>query len=214
MEEVVLNSLSETSLREDHRQVTRNRILDAAAGVFAKRGYSGTSTADIVDAAGLSRGTFYLHFKNKAEVLIEVVTRSHFQPALELISHLGDLDPASPKQLEPWLGEFLELYDRTSLIVRAWMQGEGKEGALLTPIHDQFMNTFVDTMTSRISALRSTAARKTKSNSDDLRLRALLMFVELERFCYYVCIRHADFDRVKGIRLLATMWYSVLAPDA
>src|SRR3984957_20872964 len=94
MEEVVLTKLSETSLREDHRQVTRNRILDAAAGVFAKRGYSGTSTADIVDAAGLSRGTFYLHFKNKAEVLIEVVTRSHLEPAFELVRHWEGLAPS------------------------------------------------------------------------------------------------------------------------
>ena len=210
MKERALTRLSETSLREDHRQVTRNRILDAAAGVFANRGYSGTSTADIVDAAGLSRGTFYLHFKNKAEVLIEVVNRSHLEPAFELIRHLDDLNPTSPQQLEPWLKSYLDLYDRTSLIVRAWIQAEGKEGAALTPIHDHYMDAFIDTMTSRIAALRRPLRGKHKPDPDDLRLRALLMFVELERFCYYVCIRHADFDRDKGIRILATMWYSVL----
>jgi AcrR family transcriptional regulator len=198
-----------TSLRDEHRNLTRTRILEAAGEVFAKRGYSATSTSDIVDAAGVSRGTFYLHFKNKAEVLVEVVTTAHFEPALELIARLGDIELTSPANLEPWLSEFVDLYCRTSPIVRAWIQGEGKEGAELTPVHDRFMAAFIDTMVLRIAALRSQLGQR--ADDGDLRLRALLIFVQLERFCYYLCIRHADFDPASGVKLLATTWYSVIA---
>ena len=197
-----------TSLRDEHRNVTRTRILEAAEAVFSNRGYSATSTSDIVDAAGVSRGTFYLHFKNKAEVLVEVVTSSHFEPAIELIGRLGDVEMTSPAALEPWLREFVDLYSRTSRIVRAWIQGEGKEGGALTPVHDRFMGAFIDTMIPRISSLRS--RNKGSADSDDLRIRALLMFVQLERFCYYLCIRRADIDLDKGVRLLAATWYSLL----
>jgi AcrR family transcriptional regulator len=48
---------------------TRDRLLDAAARVFAKRGYDGTRVADIAAAAGVSNGALYAHFPSKAELL-------------------------------------------------------------------------------------------------------------------------------------------------
>jgi AcrR family transcriptional regulator len=50
---------------------TRARLLDAAAEVFAARGYEGTRVADIARAAGVSNGALYTHFASKAELLVE-----------------------------------------------------------------------------------------------------------------------------------------------
>jgi AcrR family transcriptional regulator len=41
---------------------TRRRILDAAMGLFAERGYHGSSNADVAAAAGLTRGAMLYHF--------------------------------------------------------------------------------------------------------------------------------------------------------
>ena len=49
---------------------TRERLLRAAADVFAERGYDGTRVADIAAAAGLSNGALYAHFSSKAELLV------------------------------------------------------------------------------------------------------------------------------------------------
>jgi AcrR family transcriptional regulator len=49
---------------------TRARLLQAAAEVFAERGYDGTRVADIATAAGVSNGALYAHFASKAELLI------------------------------------------------------------------------------------------------------------------------------------------------
>ncbi|MEO3813468.1 helix-turn-helix domain-containing protein [Sphaerisporangium sp. B11E5] len=49
---------------------TRERLLRAAAGVFAERGYDGTRVADIAAAAGVSNGALYAHFGSKAELLV------------------------------------------------------------------------------------------------------------------------------------------------
>jgi TetR/AcrR family acrAB operon transcriptional repressor len=54
---------------------TRNQILDAAERVFAAQGVSQTSLADIANAAGVTRGAIYWHFKNKADVLTAMVER-------------------------------------------------------------------------------------------------------------------------------------------
>ena len=49
---------------------TRDRLLRAAADVFAGRGYDGTRVAEIATAAGVSNGALYSHFGSKAELLV------------------------------------------------------------------------------------------------------------------------------------------------
>jgi AcrR family transcriptional regulator len=55
---------------------TRDRLLRAAADVFAERGYDGTRVADIAAAAGVSNGAMYSHFDSKAELLVAAL-RTH-----------------------------------------------------------------------------------------------------------------------------------------
>jgi AcrR family transcriptional regulator len=54
---------------------TRERLLSAAADVFAERGYDGTRVADIAALAGVSNGALYAHFGSKAELLVEALHR-------------------------------------------------------------------------------------------------------------------------------------------
>ncbi len=49
-------------------QATRQQLLDAAAAVFAERGYAGATTKEIAKAAGVSEGTIYRHFVDKREL--------------------------------------------------------------------------------------------------------------------------------------------------
>lgn len=53
----------------------REEILDAAESLFAAKGYTSTSTNDIIDKVGIARGTLYYHFKSKEEILDAVVLR-------------------------------------------------------------------------------------------------------------------------------------------
>jgi AcrR family transcriptional regulator len=55
---------------------TRDRLLLAAAEVFAERGYDGTRVADIAAAAGVSNGALYAHFASKADLLVDAL-RTH-----------------------------------------------------------------------------------------------------------------------------------------
>jgi AcrR family transcriptional regulator len=53
----------------------RERLLDAAAAVFARQGFDGTRILDIVKEAGLSTGAIYGRFSSKQELLREAVVR-------------------------------------------------------------------------------------------------------------------------------------------
>ena len=60
---------------------TRDRLLQAAADVFAERGYEGTRVADIAAAAGVSNGALYAHFGSKADLLVAAL-RTHGRQVL------------------------------------------------------------------------------------------------------------------------------------
>jgi AcrR family transcriptional regulator len=55
------------------REARHRQILDAALEVFAERGYHQTSVSDLVAAAGVARGTFYLYFDGKAAIFHELL---------------------------------------------------------------------------------------------------------------------------------------------
>lgn len=62
------------SVRQPARQTrrsarTRERIIEAATEVFARRGVHGTRVADIAERAGIAYGLVYHHFRNKEEIL-------------------------------------------------------------------------------------------------------------------------------------------------
>jgi len=49
--------------------VRRGDLLDAAARLFVERGYEATTVEDIARAAGVAKGTFYLYFRTKDQLL-------------------------------------------------------------------------------------------------------------------------------------------------
>lgn len=55
-----------TWLREDRAELASERLLDAAAGLFAEHGVSGTSMDQVAAAAGCSRATLYRYFDGRS----------------------------------------------------------------------------------------------------------------------------------------------------
>ena len=50
-------------------EVRRLEIMNAAMQLFMEKGYTNTTTQDIVDKVNISRGLLYYHFKNKEDIL-------------------------------------------------------------------------------------------------------------------------------------------------
>lgn len=63
--------------REQSRDQTRERLLDAAQAMFMGKGFVGASVEDIAQAAGYTRGAFYSNFGSKSELLVELLRRDH-----------------------------------------------------------------------------------------------------------------------------------------
>jgi AcrR family transcriptional regulator len=59
--------------QEEKSAETRRRLLDAAIACLVERGYSNTTTSEIAERAGLSRGAQLYHFPRKEELLTSAV---------------------------------------------------------------------------------------------------------------------------------------------
>jgi AcrR family transcriptional regulator len=62
-----------TTPSNDPTQETRNRILEAAAQVFARKGYHDTKVDDIVVTSRTSKGAFYFYFPSKQDIFLALV---------------------------------------------------------------------------------------------------------------------------------------------
>lgn len=57
----------------DQRDLTRERILESAARLFAQKGFEQVGIDDLMAEAGLTRGAFYSYFRSKAELYSEAI---------------------------------------------------------------------------------------------------------------------------------------------
>ncbi len=55
------------------------QIVDKALELFSQKGYDGTTVSNITDALRMSKGTFYLYFKDKRDLLIECIDQFAFK---------------------------------------------------------------------------------------------------------------------------------------
>ena len=85
--------------REESREQTRERLLEAGRTAVARAGYDGVSIAAIAEQAGFSKGAFFSNFASKEALLLELLARHKARDiaAAEAILEsvrLGD-DPAA-----------------------------------------------------------------------------------------------------------------------
>ncbi|TDD91096.1 TetR family transcriptional regulator [Actinomadura darangshiensis] len=62
------------SRRAEYKELTRGAVLQAAARLFAERGFAATTIDDVAEAARVSKGSVYYHFADKARLFEAVFT--------------------------------------------------------------------------------------------------------------------------------------------
>lgn len=77
--------------RNKYPEQTVEKILDAAACLFAQKGYAHTTLQDVIDETGLSKGAVYHHFKSKEEIAAKVGERMGAEFTATL-AHIRDDD--------------------------------------------------------------------------------------------------------------------------
>lgn len=63
--------------QEQNDQSARQRLMEAAAGLFTRKGYASTSVREIVAAAGVTKPVLYYHFGSKEGIYLALISESY-----------------------------------------------------------------------------------------------------------------------------------------
>jgi len=91
-----------------HETGGRAFIIDTAARLFSQKGYPGVSIRDIAQACGLTNAALYYHFKNKEDLYLAVLRRSH-EKALRGVAGRAALKGDLPARLMQLVRRYAEV---------------------------------------------------------------------------------------------------------
>lgn len=116
--------------REQSRQRTRERLLDAAEEVFAREGYTAASCEQIAEHAEFSKGAIYSNFAGKEALFLELLARNmdREKQAMRQIA----AESTSPEEILDGIvrrfSAFEDKLDRCLLVTEFQMEAGRREG--------------------------------------------------------------------------------------
>lgn len=92
--------------KASHKPKTRIRIINAASAQFNKHGFENVTIDQVMAAAGLTRGGFYAHFKNKEDLFVACVENGMSLLASPVLAKLRKAELRG----NDWVTSFAQLY--------------------------------------------------------------------------------------------------------
>jgi AcrR family transcriptional regulator len=205
MREVMAESQQSTAAPGGTRGArTRGRLRQASRDAFADLGWQGTRVEDIVQRAGVSHGTFYTYYDNKAAVLDDLVRAS--QADFDALAHEPWKADDVRGALERVIGGFLDLYQRDAVLMRTWLQAARDEPAFGT-LYLELRGRFIDRIGEHVAAVAAASGRQGGPPAHTV---ASALAAMVEHFAYCWAVLGEPHERPDAISSLVLVWGSTL----
>jgi len=187
------------------KEERRQQILLHARDVFAKRGYHTAKIDDIVAAAGVARGTFYLYFEDKRAIFEEIVDRTIARLGMTILR----VDPHDPSRtiadqvrenIRRIVGLLLEDRATTKILLA--------DAGGVDPAFDRKLHAFFDELTTLLEGSIKDGQDLGIVATGDARLLAYLTMGALREVMFQVVVRGADYDGEKLVEAMFTFFRS------
>ena len=188
--------LTDMSVTTSHRRVgrpaadsgVRERLVSAAAEVFAVSGYHASRVSDIVARAGVAQGTFYLYFPSKEAVFLELVDRFFTRTLAET---LGAADPAEAATAADVAAQVRAMW--RTLIVRCRQQPAAamavlRDAPALGPDMRDRVRGYYERIAGAVAAYITVASGRGLARPVDARLAGWLVQGLVDRAMYYALV--------------------------
>jgi AcrR family transcriptional regulator len=191
------------TLRDQQREVTRQRLLEAARVVFERDGYGHATVGDIANQASVNRATFYLHFPSKAALFEELIS----DVTGEAARYWRLLDTAltmnSRVAIRDWLASAFGWWDRNAAIQGPWHEASASDPRIAAGWKGMF-----DQLAQELEEYLGALAPRDRETA---RTRIQFLVVQLDQICFRWRVQrvfHTDGEQL--LDLLTDMWCSVL----
>jgi AcrR family transcriptional regulator len=115
----------------------RADIIRAARDSFAENGYAKASLRDIAERAGITHAGLLHHFRNKDELLAEVLAERDAEEWQQGLEQVG-----SPDQLAPYLAELIRHHQKAPELMRLWIELAAAASRPDHPAHTYFVERY------------------------------------------------------------------------
>jgi AcrR family transcriptional regulator len=192
----------------DRTRETYRSLLDAARWVFEIEGYDGASISQIVERANVARGTFYVYFESKEDILRTIADEIE-ATIQDMQTGLVDLEPDGERVVEmirAATARFLQFY---------------RDNARIMAVLEQVATHQPAFRKLRLRMRRSAAARAIKLITRlqehglvpanlDARYAAIALTGMVDRFAYVWFVLEEDFEESTAVDVLSRLWYQAV----
>ena len=182
----------------------KNRIIEAGYELFARDGYFNTNTAQIAKHAGVSTGIVYGYFRDKRDILLEVLSiyvDKAFTPVMDIFDSLD-----SPLNFETLIANIIdatvEVHKNNAAIHEALHSLTSTDEA----VGNKFLELEKDMTVNIVEALTQHGY-----NRDSLYEKVLLAMETIQSYaheCVYDLHDYIDYDKMRAgvIRMLLSLF--------
>ncbi len=163
--ERVFEAVQAVEPSDPKRARKRARILSAATALFIRHGYRRASLDEVAREAGVAKGTLYLYFASKADLLIAAITEEK-KEILERFRSVLDADVSGPERLRLWLRGVLEGLSEMPLSLRL-LEGDREFSAVLDDMDPDLVQQTLDLKVSFLAPLVAEARGRTEPEEGD-----------------------------------------------
>ncbi|MBI4178064.1 TetR/AcrR family transcriptional regulator [bacterium] len=135
-------------MKRGRKPVGADRLLEAAARVFSRKGYFQASVDDVVAEAGVGKGTVYRHFADKPRLLVALLDRTARHLAGEISGRAGE-SGGLERQLTVVARVTLDFFARRPELLRIFV----REGTLTIPAVRTAMRSIIKHRTADVAAI-------------------------------------------------------------
>ena len=188
--------VSEAGPRTSRGQRTRERLRDAARGVFAERGFAAARVEDVVAAAGVSHGTFYTYFENKAAALDALIDVT----ADDLTSVLDEPweGPDGAAAVEAVIDRFVTVFVDHADVIGVWLEASAHERHFRERLR-RVRGGYVERVAAALAPVLS-------ASSHDARTAAAALVAMVEGTATQGILVRDPQERAAAVRTLTVIW--------
>ena len=180
---------------------TAARLRQAAREVFADHGYANARVEDVVALAGVSHGTFYTYYENKAAILDALV--DHAATRLrEVVDEPWEGDDV-PAVIRDVIDGFVEALSEEGDVIGAWIEASAHDDHFRDRLH-HVRGQYTDTVASHLAPVLA-------DTGHDPTVAAGALVAMVEGYATDRLAEAGTVERHSAVTTLAELWFGGLA---
>ena len=185
---------------KEEAQLTKKQIIEKAVELFIAKGFSNTTLDEIAKQTNNTRGAIYWHFKDKLDIVNELIESQH-ESLTQLLTDLFSNDPPSFNKIkliiEELVSHFYETKSFQNFIELTWFKIEYTQLANLKTTKTELTTYFINSFRDLVKEVQNAGEIKKEINAMDVAITITNMVNGMYRLFFILKDQSNSKEQVK-----------------